>query len=125
MVIGVLIVGKNLQGGHLCPKRNHGQFVRSQRYPKSGQPKQCKKKNKDPAPENTLGIMSCGKIGGGFIILSEVLLEIYRNNYKIDEIHSVFVNRQRGESSVNLSLILQSFFGLIKLYLKKRKLNIL
>ena len=70
-------------------------------------------------------IKNCGKIGGGFIILSEVLLEIYRNNYKIDEIHSVFVNRQRGESSVNLSLILQSFFGLIKLYLKKRKLNIL
>ena len=70
-------------------------------------------------------IKNCGKIGDGFIILSEILLEIYRNNYKIDEIHSIFVNRQRGESSVNLSLILQSFFGLIKLYLKKRKLNIL
>ena len=70
-------------------------------------------------------IKNCGKIGDGFIVLSEVLLEIYRNNYKIDEIHSVFVNRQRGESPVNLSLILQSFFGLIKLYLKKRKLNIL
>ena len=60
------------------------------------------------------------KIGDGFIILSEILLEIYRNNYKIKEIHTIFVNRQRGISSVNLSLILESFFGLIKLYLKKK-----
>ena len=65
-------------------------------------------------------VKNCGKIGGGFIILSEILLEIYRNNYKIKEIHTIFVNRQRGESSVNLSLILESFFGLIKLYLKKK-----
>ena len=69
-------------------------------------------------------VKNCGKIGDGFIILSEILLEIYRNNYKIKEIHTIFVNRQRGESSVNLSLILESFFGLIKLYLKKKKLNI-
>ena len=69
-------------------------------------------------------VKNCGKIGDGFIILSEILLEIYRNNYKIKEIHTIFVNRQRGVSSVNLSLILESFFGLIKLYLKKKKLNI-
>ena len=65
-------------------------------------------------------VKNCGKIGDGFIILSEILLEIYRNNYKIKEIHTIFVNRQRGVSSVNLSLILESFFGLIKLYLKKK-----
>ena len=45
------------------------------------------------------------------------------NNFKIDEVHSKFVNRERGESSLNFKLILESFIGLIKLYLKKRKLE--
>ena len=68
-------------------------------------------------------VKNCGKIGDGFIILSEILVELYLNNYKIDEIHSKFVNRTRGESSVNLKLILEAFFGLIKIYIKKRKLK--
>ena len=68
-------------------------------------------------------IKNCGKIGDGFIILSEILVELYLNNFKIDEIHSKFVNRVRGESSVGFKLILQSFVGLIKIYLKKRKLE--
>ena len=68
-------------------------------------------------------IKNCGKIGDGFIILSEILLELHHNNFKIDEIHSKFVNRTRGESSVNLKLILEAFFGLIKIYIKKRKLK--
>ena len=66
-------------------------------------------------------IKNCGKIGDGFIILSEILVELYINNLKIQEIESIFVNRKRGESSVNLKLILESFFGLIKLYINKRK----
>ena len=68
-------------------------------------------------------INNCGKIGDGFIILSEILVVLYLNNFKIDEIHSKFVNRVRGESSVGFKLVLQSFIGLIKLYLKKRKLE--
>ena len=68
-------------------------------------------------------IKSCGKIGDGFIILSEILVELYLNNFKIDEIHSKFVNRVRGESSINFKLILESFIGLIKIYIKKRKLE--
>ena len=36
-------------------------------------------------------IKNCGKIGDGFIILSEILVELYLNNFKIDEIHSKFV----------------------------------
>ena len=68
-------------------------------------------------------IKNCGKIGDGFIILSEILVELYLNNFKIDEIHSKFVNRLRGESSINFKLILESFIGLIKIYLKKRKLE--
>ena len=68
-------------------------------------------------------INNCGKIGDGFIVLSEILVVLYLNNFKINEIHSKFVNRVRGESSVGFKLILQSFVGLIKIYLKKRKLE--
>ena len=68
-------------------------------------------------------VNDCGKIGDGFIVLSEILVVLYLNNFKINEIHSKFVNRVRGESSVGFKLILQSFVGLIKIYLKKRKLE--
>ena len=67
-------------------------------------------------------IENCGNIGGGFIILSEILVELYFNNFKVKEVHSIFKNRIRGESSVNLRLIIESFFGLIKVYMKKRKI---
>ncbi len=64
----------------------------------------------------------CGKIGGGFIVLSEILVVMYSNNFKIDELSTIFVNRKRGESSVSFKLILSSLLGLIKLYyLKKNK----
>ena len=66
-------------------------------------------------------VKNCGKIGDGFIILSEILVELYLNKLKIGEIESLFVNRQRGESSVNFRLIIESLFGLIKLYINKRK----
>lgn len=65
-------------------------------------------------------VKKSGKIGDGFIILSEILLIIYNQNFKIGEINSKFVNRVRGESSVNVKLIIESFFGLIKLYLLKK-----
>jgi len=60
-------------------------------------------------------INECGKIGDGFIILSEILFKIYSHNLKISELPTIFVNRKRGESSLNFSLILFSFIGLIKL----------
>ena len=66
-------------------------------------------------------IKNCGKIGSGFIMLSEILVELHINNFKIREIESIFVNRERGESSVNLKLILVSLLGLIKLYFNKKK----
>ena len=43
------------------------------------------------------------------------------NKLKINETHSIFVNRVRGESSVSFKLILQSLFGLFKLYAIKKK----
>ena len=66
-------------------------------------------------------IKKCGRIGDGFIVLSEILIVVSVNKLKIDETHSIFVNRVRGESSVSLKLILQSLFGLLKLYTIKKK----
>ena len=66
-------------------------------------------------------IKNCGKIGGGFIVLSEILVELYINNFKISEIKSTFIDRKRGESSISLKLILVSLFGIIKLYFNNRK----
>ncbi len=67
-------------------------------------------------------VANCGKIGDGFIILSEILVELYFNNFKIGEVRSTFNNRSRGESSVNLKLILDSFFGLFKIYKRKKEI---
>lgn len=67
-------------------------------------------------------ISKCNKTGGGFIILSEIILVLWKMNFKISEIKSTFRNRVRGESSVNFGLIIQSFLGLIKLYVLKKTL---
>ena len=64
----------------------------------------------------------CGKIGDGFIVLSEILLILKKSNCKIDEVPTIFVNRKRGESSVNFILIINSFLGLLKLFLIKLNL---
>ena len=66
-------------------------------------------------------IKNCGKISGDFVVLSEILVEIYINNFKIREIKSTFVDRKRGESSISLKLMFVSFFELIKLYFNNRK----
>ena len=66
-------------------------------------------------------VKDCGRIGDGFIVLSEILLKIHQSKMKIMETHSIFINRTRGESSVNFKLIVQSFFGLMKLFLIKLK----
>ena len=64
-------------------------------------------------------VKKCGKIGDGFIVLSEILLIIKLKNYKINELPTIFVNRKRGHSSVNFKLIIQSLIGILKLYFIK------
>ena len=64
----------------------------------------------------------CGNIGDGFIILSEIIIVIKNNSFNIDETETIFVNRTRGESSVNVKLILASLYGILKLYFIKNKL---
>jgi hypothetical protein len=70
-------------------------------------------------------IKKCGNIGDGFIVLSEILMVINVNNLRINETHSIFINRARGESSVNIKLIFQSLIGLFKLFIIKKKYKLL
>lgn len=66
-------------------------------------------------------VNNCGKIGTGFIVLSEILAELNSNNFKIEDVGTVFVNREKGESSVNLKLIMESLMGIFKIYFIQRK----
>ena len=68
-------------------------------------------------------VKNCGKIGTGFIVLSEILAELNSNNFKIDDVDTVFVNREKGESSVNIKLIWESLVGLFKIYFIQQKKN--
>ncbi len=67
--------------------------------------------------------INCGKVGSGFIILSEILLELYNNKYKIGETATTFNNRVHGKSSVNFKLLLESLGGLSKLIFSKKNDN--
>ena len=69
-------------------------------------------------------VKKCNKTGGGFIMLSEIILVLWKKNFKISETTTIFRNRIRGESSVNIKLIIESLIGLIKLYLIKKSSDI-
>ena len=68
-------------------------------------------------------INNCGKIGDGYIMLSEILTVLYYNNFKIDEIPTTFINRVKGDSNVTIKEILLSLFGLYKIWKIKTLLN--
>lgn len=59
-----------------------------------------------------------------FIILSEIIVELYYNNYLVDCVETRFIERKFGRSSVDFSLIFRSFIGLLAIFLKyKKKIN--
>ena len=68
-------------------------------------------------------INNCGKIGDGYIVLSEILIQLYYNKFTISEIDTLFVNRVRGSSNVNFNEILNSLVGLYKIWRIKLNLN--
>lgn len=59
----------------------------------------------------------------GFILLSEIAMEMYIHKFKMDEIDTIFINRTRGESKASFSEIVKSFFGLLNLYYKYKILK--
>jgi dolichol-phosphate mannosyltransferase len=61
-------------------------------------------------------VKNCGKIGSGFIVLSEILAELNYNKFKISDIKTTFINREKGDSTVNLKLIYESLIGLFRIY---------
>jgi len=63
---------------------------------------------------------NCGKVGSGFIVLSEILAELHYNNFKIRDTKTTFINREKGDSTVGLKLIYESLIGIFKIYFKYR-----
>lgn len=68
-------------------------------------------------------VQTCGKLGSGFIALSEILVNLYYRKYAIGEVSTIFVNRIRGESSVSRKEILNALMGLQRIYQLKRQLS--
>ncbi len=67
-------------------------------------------------------VVTCGKEGRGFIALSEILVNLYYRGYAVGETPTIFVNRARGESSVNYQEIRDALTGLIKIFFLRRRL---
>lgn len=63
-------------------------------------------------------LASCSSDLKGFIALSDILVNLYYRDYSIAEVPTRFVNRLRGESSLNSSEISHAFNGLISTYRK-------
>ena len=66
---------------------------------------------------------TCGKLGKGFISLSEILVNLYYRGYKVSEVPTIFTNRLRGESSISTSEISNAAVGLLQIFRLKRKLT--
>jgi dolichol-phosphate mannosyltransferase len=60
-----------------------------------------------------LVVQTCGRLGRGFIPLSEILVNLYYRGHTIGEIPTVFTNRLRGESSVTFFEIRDAATGLL------------
>jgi dolichol-phosphate mannosyltransferase len=67
-------------------------------------------------------VQTCGKLGTGFIALSEILVNLYYSGYRVSEVPTIFVNRVRGESSLNSKEISDAFKGLIRIHGLKKEL---
>lgn len=67
-------------------------------------------------------VETCGKLGKGFIALSEILVNVYCSGLTVGETPTIFTNRLRGESSVNYHEIKNALFGLWGIYLLKKRL---
>ncbi len=65
-------------------------------------------------------LKNCSPNLGGFIILSEIALELHKNNFRIGEINTIFVNRVRGDSKASFKEIINAFFGIWKIFVIKR-----
>ena len=63
---------------------------------------------------------SCGRLGRGFIALSEILVQLELAGFTIGEAPTVFVNRARGESSVTRAELAWAVTGIVRIFLHQR-----
>jgi dolichol-phosphate mannosyltransferase len=66
---------------------------------------------------------TCGKLGSGFIALSEILVNLHYRQYKIGEVPTIFVNRIRGQSSLTRKEISNALIGLRRIYQLRKRLE--
>jgi dolichol-phosphate mannosyltransferase len=64
-----------------------------------------------------------GKKATGFIALSEFLVALYYRGFNVGETPTVFTNRIRGESSMDLTEMRNAFNGMIQIYGLARELK--
>ena len=65
---------------------------------------------------------TCGKVGRGFIPLSEVAVNVHYHGLRVVEVPTTFVNRTRGKSSFSMAEIWEAARGLLRIYALKRRL---
>jgi glycosyltransferase involved in cell wall biosynthesis len=51
----------------------------------------------------------------GFVVLSEVLVQVHRAGFRIGEVPTTFLNRQRGVSNVTPAEVAWAFIGILRL----------
>lgn len=68
-------------------------------------------------------VEECGRMGKGFIALSEILVNLHSRHFTIGETATVFPNRVRGESSLNTAEISSALVGLFRIWLLQRRLR--
>jgi len=67
-------------------------------------------------------LSTCGRLGKGFIALSEILVNVYYRGLTVGEVPTNFTNRIRGQSSLNSSEITNAFVGLFRILKLKLEL---
>ena len=68
-------------------------------------------------------VATCGKIGRGFIPLSEITVNVYYTGMTVAEVPTTFVNRERGKSSFGAAEIWDAARGLMRLVGLRRQLE--
>jgi dolichol-phosphate mannosyltransferase len=70
-----------------------------------------------------LVVATCGHLGAGFIVLSEILVNLHYRGFRVGEVPTKFVNRVRGASSLNANEIAAAAYGLARIHKLKNELN--
>jgi dolichol-phosphate mannosyltransferase len=68
-------------------------------------------------------VATCGKIGRGFIPLSEIAVTVHHHGMHVAEVPTTFVNRTRGKSSFGVAEVWEAARGIGRIYALKRRLG--